>query len=267
MRRVTPGAMATLVYVVFDVETATLRFANAGHPPPLVRRADGTASFLDQVSAQPLGVAEYAAFEEGDDALEAGSALLLCTDGLIERRSESFEAGLARLADTVLSGPEAPSDLCDHVLAATVPATGGEDDVAIVVLHALPPPGERMQLRLAADPDELADIRRLLGRWLHIFQAEPDEAYEITVACTEACANAIEHAYSPGEASFELEALLRDGEVAITVRDAGRWRPPRGHHRGRGLQIMESFMDAVDVTRDDAGTTVQLRRRLAGRAA
>jgi anti-sigma regulatory factor (Ser/Thr protein kinase) len=106
----------------------------------------------------------------------------------------------------------------------------------------------------------LAGIRDLLRRWLTHHGATADEAYDITVASQEACANAIEHAYGPGEQVFELEAC-REGEVfEIVVRDHGQWRTPRGTHRGRGLTLMQALMDSVEVQRTDSGTTVVLRR-------
>jgi len=84
----------------------------------------------------------------------------------------------------------------------------------------------------------------------------------ITLACGEACANAIEHAYSPAPAFFELEASAEDGHITLAVRDIGRWRAPRGENRGRGLKIMESVMDVVEVNATSPGTEVLMRRRL-----
>ncbi|MDQ4049151.1 MAG: SpoIIE family protein phosphatase, partial [Actinomycetota bacterium] len=264
--RLMPGRMATALYLVLDLQTSALSFANAGHLPPLVMRADGATSFLDQGTAEPLGVLGHATYAPVEDTLGNGSTLVLCTDGLIERRSEGLEDGLARLRSLVADGPTAPSELCDHIIRDSLGPSGAEDDVALLVLRALPISSERMGLKLAADPDELANLRRVLGRWLHVIGASAEEAYDITVACTEASANAVEHAYSPEDATFEVEAAMRDGEVAVTVRDSGRWRPARGVHRGRGLQIMKSLMDEVEITPGEQGTTVQLRRRVSGKA-
>jgi len=89
---------------------------------------------------------------------------------------------------------------------------------------------------------------------------DPEVLYDITLATGEACTNAIEHAYAPGVASFDLEAMCRDDDVVVTVRDYGSWRPPRGQNRGRGLKLMETLMDEVKVRREQTGTTVELRR-------
>jgi anti-sigma regulatory factor (Ser/Thr protein kinase) len=109
-------------------------------------------------------------------------------------------------------------------------------------------------------------MRPLLRRWLTHFGAGPDEVYDITVAVQEAATNAIEHAYAPGGASFDVEASCHDHVVTIVIRDRGHWRAPRGTHRGRGLTMMRELMDEVDVQQADEGTTIVLRRSL-GRAA
>ena len=70
------------------------------------------------------------------------------------------------------------------------------------------------------------------------------------------------HAYRAADAQVEIEANLVDGEVDITIHDRGKWREPRGEHRGRGLALMRGLMDDVQVARTDQGTTVRMRRRL-----
>jgi anti-sigma regulatory factor (Ser/Thr protein kinase) len=47
------------------------------------------------------------------------------------------------------------------------------------------------------------------------------------------------------------------------VRDQGRWRPPRGHNRGRGTLLMQELMDHFEVSTSEEGTEVRMRRRLA----
>ena len=119
-----------------------------------------------------------------------------------------------------------------------------------------------MRLRLPADPQVLARVRQALRRWLHAQGAHPDDIAAITLACGEACANAIEHAYAPGRATFELEASHASGMVTLAVRDRGRWRRPRGVHRGRGLMMIEATVDELDVHATATGTEVLMRRRI-----
>jgi anti-sigma regulatory factor (Ser/Thr protein kinase) len=84
----------------------------------------------------------------------------------------------------------------------------------------------------------------------------------VVVAVGEAAANAVEHAYGPTEAEFEVSARADGGEVQITVTDQGRWRPARGRNRGRGMDLMDQLMDEVRVETGESGTAVIMRRRL-----
>ena len=106
-------------------------------------------------------------------------------------------------------------------------------------------------------------LRRVLRRWLVDAGGSEREVDELALACSEACANAIEHAYSPPAGRDQLEATVGDDRTAhLTISDSGRWRPPRGANRGRGMLLMEGLTDAVDVVRRDGGTSVRLTRRL-----
>ena len=258
-----PGQMATLVLVVFEPRSSRVRLASAGHPPPLAIGPDGSAHFLEHEACPPLGVLPYLPYRERAVDLEPGSTLLLYTDGLVEQRG-SIGEGLERLRDAVAGGQHDAEALCDRVVSVLLPEGSGDDDAAILALRDLPLTQERLSLQLPAEPDALTQVRRSLDRWLRAVHASTSEAYELTVACGEACANAIEHAYPPRSADFRVEAERSDDCVEITVRDTGRWRPSRGKDRGRGIDLMRALADSVDVKRSDAGTEVRLRRRLGG---
>ena len=89
------------------------------------------------------------------------------------------------------------------------------------------------------------------------------EAYELLTACGEACTNAIRHASGPLRSDFEVDAAAAGGTVEIVVRDRGSWREPRGDVGGRGLPIIEAYVDELDLRPGPAGTEVRMRRRLA----
>ena len=126
----------------------------------------------------------------------------------------------------------------------------------------VPPLSDRMTTHWPATPDILATIRQLLRRWMSRSGATEDEIFDITVATQEACANAIEHAYAPGPAAFEVLLEHDAGQVRITIRDRGRWREPRGENRGRGLPLMRTLMDQVDVRDTAGGTEIVLAKTL-----
>jgi anti-sigma regulatory factor (Ser/Thr protein kinase) len=256
--------MATVGYGVFDPPSGELVLASAGHPPPLIVPTDGgEPRFVDVAPGPPLGTVPHPSFRETTVTLGVDEIVLLYTDGLVEVRGESLTVGLERL-NAAARGASSADGLCGQVTRALVSPAGSTDDIAVVALQSPPLPAT-FQMRFPADPGTLAQIRRILRRWLGQLGAERDDIGAVTLACCEACANAIEHAYSPGSASFEIEARAEDGVVELAVRDSGKWRAPRGGHGGRGLTILEGSMDEVEVRPGPNGTEVRMRRRLTGR--
>ena len=262
MWQIGPAPMTTLAFLVLDPAEERFEIVNAGHPPPLILSPTGEASFLELSGGVALGVGREQPYRAEAHPLLPGSTVLLYTDGLVERRGESIDAGLERLRAAAAGAPGV-EELCATIVEHIVPDPR-TDDVAFIAAR-VPPLGDRLQTRWPASPDSLAPIRTLLRRWLHAHGAEQAETYDIAVACQEACANAIEHAYGPGVAHFTVEGEIDDGEVRLVVRDDGRWRAPRGEHRGRGLTLMRALMDDVRVdSPEEGGTEVVLVRQLEG---
>jgi anti-sigma regulatory factor (Ser/Thr protein kinase)/putative methionine-R-sulfoxide reductase with GAF domain len=252
--------MATAAYGVIAPDTGTVRLANAGHPPPVRISASGEARLMEATTAPPLGTLPYPTYREVETNLGPGETILMYTDGLIERRGEALTLGLERLRQAA-SGVTSAELRCERVIQSLVPDLAAADDVALVALrNELVQPD--IYLRLPADPHVLSRVRQVLRRWLHAHGAHAEDIAAITLACGEACANAIEHAHAPGRATFELEAAHVSGTVTLAVRDRGSWRRPRGVHRGRGLKLMEATVDELDVRATTTGTEVLMRRRI-----
>jgi PAS domain-containing protein len=136
----TSGVVGTVVCGLYNPETRVLRWARAGHLPPVLVRG-GTARELPLPGGVLLGMDPDASYEEAVQALEPGDTLLLFTDGLIERRGDSIEDVLgefvAGLAPGARGRPEA-GDLtaaaqADQILAGAVSDTG--DDACLVAVR------------------------------------------------------------------------------------------------------------------------------------
>ena len=253
------GSMATAAYGVFDPDTGVLRFANAGHVPPVIVAADRTR-LLEVPPCAPLGAYPYGTCHEHELRLEADELLVMYTDGLVERRGQPLNDGLDELLE-VLAGVGSAEEACLAAIGSLGGADGPRDDIAIVALHNQPIPAE-LELELPAVPSVLAHVRRLMRRWLRDRGAGSSEIVEMTMAVSEACANAVEHAYSPAPHVFRVRARTEGAEVIVAVRDTGRWRAPRGRNRGRGLTIIEAAMDTVRVSSTSDGTEIVMRRML-----
>jgi PAS domain S-box-containing protein len=255
--------MATMLYLIVDPAASTVRWVNAGHPPPLLLSRGGPR-FLEGHASVPLGVLPFPTYEEVTARLEPGDALLLYTDGLVERPGEHLDRGLEHLTAAVRAAPDGPQALLDHLLATLVPSGGAADDVALLTLFNLPVP-EEFSAEFPAEPESLAPIRSMLRRWLAHAGADDLEIAEITTACGEAATNAIEHAGTANGARFEVSGQREGTEIEIAVHDRGSWRSERDDDHGRGLELMKTLMDSVAVQPGEQGTTVSLRRRLGQR--
>jgi anti-anti-sigma factor len=255
--------MATLIFGVVEPDSATLRLTSAGHPPPVIVEPDGTARFLTLHPVAPLGI-EPGTARETIEALEPGSTVVLYTDGLIERRGATIDEGLGNLLEAAAGSNGDVESLCDR-LVHSLGADGSSDDVALLVLRLTPVERERFELTLRGDPRLLAPARRALRQWLSEAGADREEVEDLVLACGEAAANALEHAYGPGEdAIIRIEGAEDGGEVRISVTDSGHWRARAERPGGRGFHLMSVLTDEVEVVPGPSGTAVHLRRRLGG---
>lgn len=124
-----PGQMATMAVAVLDPGTGAVEYAGAGHLPPLVVRADGSAAW-EPVLGSPLIGLLTGEPASGRTTLDPGDALLLLTDGVVERRRESLRVALDRTLAAV--GRPAPGDL--DALVARLRDPASDDDATVVLL-------------------------------------------------------------------------------------------------------------------------------------
>ncbi len=252
---------STAVCMCFDPRTGLLRYANAGHPPPVVVNPDGKTRLLEGARGVPIGAVGHSSYVEVETSLEAGSTLMLYTDGLVESRTRGLDQGLADLDVALADGPGDLEELLDHVVA-TVPDKTRDDDLALVGLRVLHRPVTNLALRLPAVPDALALLRSQARGFLEQAGVPSDDVYELIVALGEAAANAIQHPVAPSQPFFEVSLTASATEVTGTVRDFGRWESnSKADDRGRGLPFMAALAE-VGITEHPDGTTVSLQRTL-----
>ncbi|MFF0627033.1 PP2C family protein-serine/threonine phosphatase [Streptomyces sp. NPDC004296] len=121
---------ATCLLAQLDPARGIAAFASAGHLPPAVFGADGTARLLPVPAGPPLGTGA-GGYAPVTRALGPADTLLMFTDGLVERRGEDIDVSLARLAGMRLPARAGLADVLDEVLL----RLGGrfaEDDVAVL---------------------------------------------------------------------------------------------------------------------------------------
>ena len=259
-----PNAYCTTVFLaILDTESGVLQYSNAGHMPAVLAAAGSGTTMLTDARSVPLAVRRDGPRPQVSRLLPPGSTLMLFTDGLVERKRESIDDGIARAADVLLDTMRLPPDaVADAMLGELAPAAGYDDDVAMVIYrHELVP----LRIESEASADNLAGVRRRLAGWLRAADVPDELAADIVLVISEACTNSVEHAYrghSVGTMLVEVEAV--DGEIHARVGDWGSWKTPAAQPRngGRGLPLIRAISDSVELQCTAAGTTIDFRFQL-----
>jgi anti-sigma regulatory factor (Ser/Thr protein kinase)/putative methionine-R-sulfoxide reductase with GAF domain len=260
-----PEVMATVLLAMFEPSLERLHLSSAGHPPPVLALSGQPAALLEVPSDHPVGVPGGLRRRAMTITLPPGALLCFYTDGLVERRGTSLEAGLERLCASVVAGSvEAVSA---KIMAQFVGDDPLGDDVALLAVRRQDS-GEIGPLDLIkpALPRSLQDIRIAVRRWLSAVGAAPRTVADLLIAVGEACTNAVEHAYGPDGGTVTVHLELQLPDVLATVRDTGRWHPPRGADLGRGTRFMQNHSDDLRIDHGPTGTTVVIRRHLTEQA-
>lgn len=140
VRREAPDDFITMVYATLDPATGAMSVVNAGHLPCVLLSGDGSSSLVKSVNGLPLGL-------ERDDrpadsvSLAGSDALLLVTDGLVERRDRDLDRGLLAL-QVALGAAHAwgdPQETLDRLVAAMTVDQGPGDDITALIVRRSDP--------------------------------------------------------------------------------------------------------------------------------
>jgi anti-sigma regulatory factor (Ser/Thr protein kinase) len=283
MQDLTVDALATAIVVKVELDGPDrgqlLHWANAGHPPPLLIRADGDAELLRRDPELLLGVEPSTYRTDHLQLLEPGDTLLLYTDGLVERRGETLTQGLEwlRRRSTALAGLTLDA-LCDTLLA-ELPRQR-DDDVALLAVRprqagdappdlrlqpaivepaeaeAPPDLGTRADLVLPADLAAVRRARNFVRHHCEVAGVAEDVCDTVALLTSETVTNAITH----GRSEARLRAFVLSDVVRVEIGDDNARHPSRAERNdealdGRGLDIVELLARSWGV-HDEAGGKV-----------
>jgi phosphoserine phosphatase RsbU/P len=136
MQHFEPGAMATVLYAVFDPGLDRVRICSAGHYPPVIASPGRPAELADIPPGMLIGAVGGARRRAVTLDVTPGSVFCFYTDGLIERRGELIDDGLSRLCQVVTTDP--PEIGCAVVMAAMVGSEVAPDDIALLMVRRRP---------------------------------------------------------------------------------------------------------------------------------
>jgi PAS domain S-box-containing protein len=130
-----PSGFATAALVVLDERTGTLEVALAGHPPPVIRRADGRVEILEVKPGPPLGPFDGVTYRSTRTTLGANEMVVLYTDGLIERRDGQYlDAGIARLAEGLAMEAGSAREQTGCIIGACLGNEPQDDDACLLLM-------------------------------------------------------------------------------------------------------------------------------------
>jgi serine phosphatase RsbU (regulator of sigma subunit)/anti-sigma regulatory factor (Ser/Thr protein kinase)/anti-anti-sigma regulatory factor len=271
-----PGSKsATICVGSLDFATGEFEYCTAGHPPPLLVTVGNGSRYLEPSGAGPLG--SGAGFPIRTEVLDVSDAILLYTDGLIERPGRPLGASTAEFADlaaTIAAGrrgfvidePTRPIDrICSETIELLLRSTGYNDDVTLLGAQRRTPP-QPLHMTVDATIQAARVVRSRLRQWLGEIGADASDISDIVHAISEFVENSIEHGYSTevsGDVVVEA-TLTGDGNLRAAVSDRGHWKDYRegSRGRGRGLAMAEALVSESHVSHGAGGTTATVVHRL-----
>ncbi|MEU2434400.1 ATP-binding SpoIIE family protein phosphatase [Streptomyces sp. NPDC007861] len=254
-----PSQIATCVYAVHDPNEGRLVYASAGHLPILVRDADGTVHRAEEPTGPPLGTGGWI-HTSGTIPLQPGSTAVLYTDGLIERRGEDIDEGVAALERALAGATGTPQVVCDRLIRSLGVTAEHDDDVAVLVLQHPTRTGTDAELfhnaalellgGIEAAPRARAFASGVLASWRF-----PGELCDLGVlAASELVANSLQHGTPP----MRLRLRRTDRRLIIEVTDGDDHLPRRRRaetedEAGRGISIVATIASSWGSRRTPGG--------------
>lgn len=239
--------IATCAYAIHDPNEGRLVYASAGHLPILVRDENGTVQRADEPTGPPLGTGGWM-HSSGSIPLGPGSTAVLYTDGLVERRNEDLDEGIAALERALAGARGTPQVVCDRLVRSAGVTPDHDDDVAVLVLQHPARKGAESELfrnaalellgGVEAAPRARAFASGVLTSWRF-----PAELHDLGVLATsELVANSLQHGTPP----MRLRLRRTDRRLIIEVTDGDDHLPRRrraepGDESGRGISIVATI--------------------------
>ena len=277
----------TCLYAVLDPSTGALRYANAGHDLPFVRRGHDVAEL--RATGMPLGAMPGMRYEEKETALGPGDVMLLHSDGLAEAHDQRHEMfGFPRmrsLLGTLGSGHELIDGLLDALHGFTGPGWEQEDDITLVTLARSAGESGWQLLTEFDEPSAEGNERRIMDRVaasVADLGLEPKRLERLKTAVSEAAMNAIEHGNRMNvELPVHVRVTVTKDELVVRIVDSGGGAEipepevpdieakleGRQKPRGWGLFLIKNMVDDVRIHTTNMHHSIELVMRLDGREA
>ncbi len=244
----------------------TLTWSTAGHPPPVVLRADGR---VEQLAARPdlmLGIQPSTARTDHTAHLHPGDTLVLYTDGLVEERGTLMSARIVELGRVLAASAGVATAALPRTLVRKLVGPRQRDDVAVLAVRIrVPAPSgwpapaghASAERRVADSLSDLGPARRWVDDLLEDCQVDDEQRRTAMLLTSEILTNALEHGQAPITATVEVDDL----RLRVGVRDGSTEEPqlrsPEPHDlSGRGVLFLERLASRWGVDKHDPSDAV-----------
>ena len=226
------GMFVTAWMGILDLTTGKMQFANAGHNPPLLRRADGSFEYLRSRAGFVLAGMEGIRYRVNELTLNSGDRLFLYTDGVPEAtNTENVLYGEDRLlefmnrnatVEATLLLPSLKTDIDEFVGAAPQ-----FDDITMLMLDYKPKKGDAhtVEQSFPAKVEALSDVLGFVDRMLEGYECPMKIQMAICVAIEEVFVNIAHYAYGEGEGDMKLCIAFDEENRVLTLRMSDKGVP------------------------------------------
>ncbi len=219
------GMFVTAWMGILDLTTGVVQFANAGHNPPLLKRADGSFEYLKTRAGFVLAGMEGVRYRVGEMTLNPGDRLFLYTDGVPEATNiDNKLYGEDRLLAFMNQNASMEATKLLPALKANIDEFVGEapqfDDITMLMFDYKPKKGgERMTNKIfPAKTESLPDVLGFVEETLEGFECPMKIQTAICVAIEEVFVNIAHYAYPESSGDMTLHIDFDEGSRTITFR-------------------------------------------------
>jgi sigma-B regulation protein RsbU (phosphoserine phosphatase) len=219
------GMFVTAWMGILDLTTGNVQFANAGHNPPLLKRADGSFEYLKTRAGFVLAGMEGVCYRTNEITLNEGDRLFLYTDGVPEAtNAENKLYGEDRLLSFMNQNASMEATELLPSLKTNIDEFVGEapqfDDITMLMFDYKPKKGgEHMTNKtFPAKTESLSEVLGFVEETLEGFECPMKIQTAICVALEEVFVNVAHYAYPNGEGDMSLHIGFDDQSRDITFR-------------------------------------------------
>ena len=268
---------------VLDLPTGIMRYCNAGHNPPLIKKGDSVEP-LPAKANLPLGVMDDIDFLMQQVDIEPETMIVLYTAGLTEAKNlESKQFGFDRTLEAVKACHDATSEQVVRFLTQQVNAFVGDaepsDDLTLLAIRYTPKEESwtlSRSITLDNDVAQVVELNSFVQAVTEVLKLDKSLSQKIKLAVEEVAVNIMNYAYlADVKGELKLEAMANDKRLRFIFTDSGRPFDPTSVSRadttltvedrpigGLGILLVRNLMDSINYERIDGQNVLMIEKKI-----